>query len=139
MPLGAPRSAKSHCPRADEAPGRYEFVAQLGNFPCRCRFRSGSLVEGRSVRRSDVEVMRLAAAHNHIVLTADLDFGAILAATQRRRPSVIQIRADVLTPAAVGAAVLSAIRQMPEELAEGAIISLDAARARLRVLPFNPQ
>jgi predicted nuclease of predicted toxin-antitoxin system len=55
---------------------------------------------------SDAEVMRWAAEHAHIVLTADLDFGAILAATQRRQPSVIQIRADVPTPAAVGDAVL---------------------------------
>jgi predicted nuclease of predicted toxin-antitoxin system len=81
--------------------------------------------------------MEWAAERAHIVVTADLEFGAILAATQRRIPSVIQIRSDVPTPAAVGAAVLSAIRQTREELAEGAIISVDPARARLRILPLT--
>jgi predicted nuclease of predicted toxin-antitoxin system len=88
---------------------------------------------------SDSDVMRWAAERGYIVLTADLDFGAILAATQRRKPSVIQIRADVPTPAAVGSALLSTIRRTREELAEGAIVSIDAARARLRVLPFKAQ
>ena len=85
----------------------------------------------------DAEVMRWATEHAHVVLTADLDFGAILAATQRRQPSVIQIRADVLTPAATGEAVLSAIRQARDELESGAILSVDTGRARLRVLPFK--
>ncbi len=86
---------------------------------------------------SDAELMDWAARHEHIVLTADLDFGAILAATQRRKPSVIQIRADVPTPAAAGEAVLAAIRQARNELESGAILSVDTARARLRVLPFS--
>jgi predicted nuclease of predicted toxin-antitoxin system len=85
----------------------------------------------------DVEVMRWAAEHGHIVLTADLDFGAILAATQRRQPSVIQIRADIPTPAAIGAAIVSAIRQAADELQSGAVLSVDPGRARLRVLPFK--
>ncbi|MEA2936041.1 MAG: hypothetical protein QOD74_2687 [Variibacter sp.] len=73
----------------------------------------------------------------HIVLTADLDFGAILAATQRRQPSVIQIRADVPTPAAIGEMVLSTIRQARNELESGAILSVDIARKRLRILPLS--
>jgi predicted nuclease of predicted toxin-antitoxin system len=87
----------------------------------------------------DIELMRWAAEHDHILLTADLDFGAILAATQRRQPSVIQIRADIPTPATVGGSVLSAIRQTRDELALGAVVSVDAARARLRVLPFKEE
>lgn len=86
---------------------------------------------------SDAELMRWAAEHTHVVLTADLDFGAILAATQRRLPSVIQIRADVPTPAGAGEAVISAIRQARDELESGAILSVDIGRARLRVLPFR--
>jgi predicted nuclease of predicted toxin-antitoxin system len=86
---------------------------------------------------ADAELMRWAADHGHIVLTADLDFGAILAATQRRQPSVIQLRADVPTPAAAGGAVLSAIRQAHHELERGAILSVDTQRTRLRVLPFS--
>jgi predicted nuclease of predicted toxin-antitoxin system len=85
----------------------------------------------------DSDVMKWAASHDHVVLTSDLDFGAILAATQNRRPSVLQLRSDILTPQAIGPAVLVAIRQTHRELSEGAIVSIDAARARLRLLPLR--
>jgi predicted nuclease of predicted toxin-antitoxin system len=86
---------------------------------------------------TDAEVMQWAADRGHVVLTSDLDFGAILASTQVRRPSVIQLRSDLLTTASIGPIVLMAIRQSGQELAEGALISVDAVRARLRVLPFG--
>jgi predicted nuclease of predicted toxin-antitoxin system len=111
------------------SPGWVEFLTEAGH----------AAVHWSTVGRgeaSDIELMQWAGARGHIVLTADLDFGAILAATQRRLPSVIQIRTDVLSPAAVGGAVLSAIRQARNELEAGAIVSVDARRARLRVLPF---
>jgi predicted nuclease of predicted toxin-antitoxin system len=54
----------------------------------------------------------VAAANDHIVVTCDLDFAAILAATRRNRPSVLQIRSDILTPERIGPTVLIAIRQM---------------------------
>jgi predicted nuclease of predicted toxin-antitoxin system len=86
---------------------------------------------------ADRTLMQWAAAHDHVVLTNDLDFSTILAATQRRKPSVIQIRADLLTPAAIGGAVLRAIAQTDRELAEGALVSVDPARARVRILPLG--
>jgi predicted nuclease of predicted toxin-antitoxin system len=86
---------------------------------------------------SDPELMRWAADHGHIVLTNDLDFGAILAATQERQPSVLQLRNDLLTPEAMGAAVLAAIERTRRELDEGALVSIEAARARLRILPLG--
>lgn len=86
---------------------------------------------------SDRTLMQWAAAHDHVVVTNDLDFSTILAATQRRKPSVIQIRADLLTPVAIGGAVLRAIAQTERELAEGALVSIDPDRARVRILPLG--
>jgi predicted nuclease of predicted toxin-antitoxin system len=83
------------------------------------------------------DVMQWAADHDYIVLTSDLDFGAILASTQKRRPSVLQLRSDILTPSAIGSVVIAAIRHSDQELRNGALISVDAARARLRILPLN--
>jgi predicted nuclease of predicted toxin-antitoxin system len=57
---------------------------------------------------SDQALMHWAAAHDYVVVTNDLDFSTILAATGRRKPSVIQLRAGPLTPAATGGAVLRA-------------------------------
>jgi predicted nuclease of predicted toxin-antitoxin system len=85
----------------------------------------------------DVELMTWAAERNYVVLTADLDFGAILAATRGARPSVLQIRSDVLTPRAIGDAVIGALRQSEQELIDGALASVDAARARFRILPLK--
>jgi predicted nuclease of predicted toxin-antitoxin system len=85
----------------------------------------------------DTEVMQWASDHDHIVLTNDLDFGAILASTQKRRPSVLQLRSDLLMPTVIGPVVVAAIRHSDQELRNGALISVDAVRARLRILPLN--
>lgn len=73
------------------------------------------------------------------MLTADLDFPAILAANARQRPSVILIRSDILTTDALGSILLAAIQQAQAELNAGAIVSLDARKARLRLLPLQGQ
>ena len=85
---------------------------------------------------SDYELMQWAAQRDYIVLTADLDFAAILAATEGNRPSVILVRNDILTPDALGNAVLAVIQQAKDELIAGAIVSVDAEQARIRVLPL---
>jgi predicted nuclease of predicted toxin-antitoxin system len=85
----------------------------------------------------DSDLLKWAAEHDHVVLTSDLDFGAILAVTREEKPSVIQLRSDVLAPERAGPMVLAVIRQTHEDLAEGALVSIDAARARLRLLPLR--
>jgi len=84
----------------------------------------------------DAEIMAYAAAHDYVVLTHDLDFGAILAATQGEKPSVVQIRAEDVSPHVIGSPVVSALRQMAEELKAGALVTVDPNRTRLRVLPL---
>lgn len=90
-----------------------------------------------SPHASDAELMQWAAMHGYVVLTADLDFGAILAATHGSGPSVVQVRSDVLTPGVIGSAVVSALQQVRQELLDGALISVDAVRARVRILPLK--
>jgi predicted nuclease of predicted toxin-antitoxin system len=65
----------------------------------------------------DTEIMAYAATHDYIVVTHDLDFSAVLAATQGTKPSVVQIRSDNLSPAAIGEPLIAALRQMASELA----------------------
>jgi predicted nuclease of predicted toxin-antitoxin system len=43
-------------------------------------------------RAPDSLILAWAHSHDHIVVTHDLDFGAILAATQAAGPSVVQVR-----------------------------------------------
>ena len=85
----------------------------------------------------DAQIMAYALANDFVVLTHDLDFSAILAATQGGKPSVVQLRADDVSPDVIGRQVLVAMRQMETELQEGALVTIDPGRARLRVLPLH--
>jgi predicted nuclease of predicted toxin-antitoxin system len=84
----------------------------------------------------DSEIMAYAHATNCVVLTHDLDFGAILAATQGKKPSVVQVRAEDVSPDVIGEQVVTALRQMAMELDDGALLTVDPIRTRLRILPL---
>jgi len=86
---------------------------------------------------SDRQLMDWAAADDHVVATAELDFSAILAALQTGKPSVIQIRSGLLTPEAIGPKVVETLRALAGDLSSGALVSINAERARLRVLPLT--
>jgi len=90
-----------------------------------------------AVTAPDAEIMGYAQDHGYVVITNDLDFSAILAATNGTGPSVVQIRSTDLRPAAISAPVLSALAQMSEELRSGALVTIDPTRTRVRVLPLN--
>jgi predicted nuclease of predicted toxin-antitoxin system len=91
---------------------------------------------GQAVAK-DSEIMAYATAHDFVVLTHDLDFGAILAVTHGKKPSVVQIRSEELRPDAIGELVIRALRQMRAELEAGALLTIDPSRIRLRLLPFS--
>lgn len=86
---------------------------------------------------SDPEIMGYASANGYVVLTHDLDFGAILAATRGEKPSVVQIRSEDVSPDAIGKQVISALRQMEFELELGALLTIDPRRTRIRILPLQ--
>jgi len=81
--------------------------------------------------------MAFAKVNSYVVLTHDLDVGAILAATHGGKPSVVQIRSEDVSPDAIGGLVIDALRQMATELDEGAPLTVDSSRTRLRVLPLQ--
>lgn len=85
----------------------------------------------------DVEIMAFARRNDYVVLTYDLDFSAILAATQGNKPSVVQIRADDVNPDTIGKPVIDALQQMATQLDQGALLTVDPKRTRLRVLPLS--
>jgi predicted nuclease of predicted toxin-antitoxin system len=84
----------------------------------------------------DSEIMAYARANEYIVFTHDLDFGAILAATNANCPSVIQIRTQNVTPEGLVLMVISAINQFKKHLEKGAIITIDQKKSRARILPL---
>lgn len=85
---------------------------------------------------SDEEILRWARSNDHIVLTHDLDFTAILAYTQESAPSVVQLRTQDVAPVEIAGLVATILAQYRDALTAGALISVDRARARVRILPL---
>lgn len=86
---------------------------------------------------SDRHLTDHAQAGGWVILTHDLDFGAILAASGRAGPSVMQIRADDLSLDAIGTSVVAALRQLNESLTAGALVTVEPARTRVSILPLR--
>jgi len=88
-------------------------------------------------KAKDNEIMRYADSNGFVVFTHDLDFGAILAATNAGSPTVIQVRRqDVLSETLVKLTV-TVLRQYETEVADGCLITIDPARSRVRMLPLR--
>jgi predicted nuclease of predicted toxin-antitoxin system len=85
----------------------------------------------------DATILAYALEHQCIVLTHDLDFSAILASTNIQKPSVVQIRSTNVSAAAIGKQVIAALIQMTDELADGALVTVEPQKTRLRLLPFR--
>lgn len=86
---------------------------------------------------TDSEILAWAVEHEAVVLTCDLDFGAILAASQAHTPSVVQIRGRDVMSETIGERVLGVLVALQSELDQGAIVSIDLDLARVRVLPLG--
>jgi predicted nuclease of predicted toxin-antitoxin system len=87
----------------------------------------------------DSEIMAYAAKHDYVVLTHDMDFSAILAATHGEKPSVVQIRTENVMGQETGERVVSALRVLEPELEAGALLSVGQQQTRVRLLPIIPK
>lgn len=90
-----------------------------------------------AVDAPDAVIMRWAKKHGFCVVTNDLDFSAILAATRAEGPSVIQVRGHDLSPRTLGSMLVSVLRAHENALLEGAILTMDVRNARIRRLPLR--
>jgi len=88
-------------------------------------------------KASDRTVMEWAVNHGHIVFTHDLDFGAALAATGAKGPSVIQVRTQDVLPARLEALLVGVLKEHESILESGALVVVEESRSRIRVLPLT--
>ena len=86
----------------------------------------------------DAQICDWARLHRFVVVTNDLDFPQILAHTREAAPSIVLVRGEPLVPEVRAAALLSAIETCADELARGAVLTLDwRDRPRARLLPLR--
>jgi predicted nuclease of predicted toxin-antitoxin system len=88
---------------------------------------------------SDLTILEQAAADNRVIVSADADFGALLALERRTKPSLVLLRsADHLTAAAEqGSLLLGNLPGVSEELEGGAIVTFSRGHLRVRLLPIG--
>jgi predicted nuclease of predicted toxin-antitoxin system len=85
----------------------------------------------------DSEVLLWAKVNGYVLFTHDFDFGAILAVTEAEGPSVIQIRAQDISPDHTKNLFLNIINKFAQNLLQGALISVDEEKSRVRLLPLR--
>lgn len=87
---------------------------------------------------SDTEIFDWADANEHVIVTADSDFAALLALQRASSPSVILLR-DVarLSPEAHAELLVDNLPNLVDALASGAIVSLSPTAIRVRDLPIR--
>jgi len=86
---------------------------------------------------SDMDIMNFAKENDFIVLTHDLDFGAILFVTNGQKPSVVQLRINDIYPEIDSDYLISALNSVKTELEQGALLIIDTKKTRIRILPLG--
>ena len=81
--------------------------------------------------------MKFARESGYIVFTHDLDFGAILAATQAEAPSVIQARTQNIMSDKLVKIVVGVLIENEAALKDGALITINESKERVRLLPLR--
>lgn len=89
--------------------------------------------------KPDEDVMRAAAAEGRVILSADTDFGEMLALGAYAGPSVMLLRRAPHAPERQAAVVLAALPDTEESLEAGAVVVVTPGLARVRDLPIGPQ
>ena len=87
--------------------------------------------------RPDAEVMAAAGVDDRVVLSADTDFGELLARSRERLPSVVLLRRNPHSAEQQVAIVLAALIDVTADLEGGAMVIVDERRVRIRPLPIG--
>jgi predicted nuclease of predicted toxin-antitoxin system len=88
----------------------------------------------------DEVIFERAAAEHRIVVSADADFGTLLAMRSSRQPSVIQFRGEgSRKPEALARTLLTNLPPLVDALENGSIVTFEPARIRVRLLPIGPR
>ena len=87
----------------------------------------------------DSEILQVAVDESRVIVSADTDFGDLLALSNAAGPSVLLLRRqDRRRAAELAALILANLDEVSEDLKIGAIVVLGQQRIRVRRLPIRP-
>lgn len=86
----------------------------------------------------DEVVFALALEEDRTIVSADTDFGTLLARREEPKPSVVLIRRlQGRRPDDQAAVLLTVLPAVSDDLARGAVVVIDESRVRVRALPIR--
>lgn len=85
----------------------------------------------------DTEVMAAAIEHDRVLVSADADFGELLAKSGGALPSVVLLRRPDKDPESQAAVLSANLHAVEADLATGAVVIVLADRLRIRRLPID--
>lgn len=88
---------------------------------------------------SDDDILAWAGLHRRAVMTGDLGFGAAIVRRGLSEPAVIQFRCSNTDPVAIGGYVRDILRSLLSDIRDGAIVTIDDDRVRLRPPSIEPE
>jgi predicted nuclease of predicted toxin-antitoxin system len=89
-------------------------------------------------KASDEEIFDWCSANDHIVVSADTDFGALLAQRRAEKPSVLLLRrSSQRRPETQIELLLANLPALIEPLEVGSIVVIEESRIRVRTLPIH--
>jgi predicted nuclease of predicted toxin-antitoxin system len=112
------------------SPRTVQFLQSLGHDAVR-------VSERLPANASDQTVLALARREGRAVLTQDLDFSVLVAAAGESQPSVITLRLESPRVERVNEVLLSALPKLADSVGQGAIVTVEDTRVRVRRLPIE--
>jgi predicted nuclease of predicted toxin-antitoxin system len=112
------------------SPKAATFLIQSGH-------EASHLVSEGLERLPDPDILGKARREHAVLLTHDLDFADLLAASGDALPSVIIFRLRTMRPQIVNSYLAVILREHEAALRQGAILSVTDARIRSRALPLD--
>lgn len=120
-----------------------KFLADMGISPLTVNFLNQRGYDAKHLSKEglykmeDDAILEKARREGRILLTADLDFGYLMAISRSQMPSIILFRLQNMRPVSVNARLAEVIRRFESDLVSGAFITVTQSRIRVRQLPIR--